>query len=229
MSGGDTMNAWAKESWRGEGMSHPPPADEKLLHERVLRQDPVVSTEVFNRYMERLVKAVMKMKWLGLVEDDANQCAVDVIYSYLTKPTLYDPGKSRLFVYLRRAAMNRARDKRRKADAWDRKHQKFASDVELGAMASNGVLENSVEAKLVMEQLEKRQILKSERDKKAVKLILEGERSTERLAEALELGPLPRDELKRKVKQHRDRLIKLLVRFGQSLERGEKEDSDDES
>ncbi|WP_152622387.1 RNA polymerase sigma factor [Archangium violaceum] len=221
------MNAWAKESWRGEGMRQPPSTDEKLLHERVLRRDPVVSTEVFNRYMPWLVKVVMK--WRGLVEDDANQCAADVIFSYLSKPTLYDPGRSPLFVYLRQAALYRARDKHRKADARDRKHQKFASDVELRAMDSNGALEKSVEAKLVMEQLEKRQVLKNERDKKAVMLILVGERSTERLAEALELGPLPRDELKRKVKQNLDRLKKLLVRFGQSLERGEKEEPDDES
>ncbi|OJT21972.1 hypothetical protein BO221_24830 [Archangium sp. Cb G35] len=208
-------------------MSQPPPTDEKLLHERVLQKDPVVSTEVFNRYMERLVKAVMKQR--GLVEDDANQCAVDAIFSYLSNPTRYEPGRGRLFSYLMQTAKRRACDKRRAAGARDRKHQKFGSDVEHGELASNGVLENSVEAKLVMERLEKRQILKSERDKKAVKLILEGERSTKRLAEALELGPLPWDELKREVKRHRDRLLKLLVRFGQSLERGGKEDSDDES
>ncbi|WNG55035.1 sigma-70 family RNA polymerase sigma factor [Archangium gephyra] len=221
------MNAWAKESWRGEGMRQPPPTDEKLLHERVLQQDRVVSTEVFMRYMDPIVEVLTKR--MGCDEDDANQCAVDAIYSYLSNPTRYEPGKGRLFSYLMQAAKHRAWDKRRAADARDRKHQKFGSDVEHGELASNGVLENSVEAKLVMERLEKRQILKSERDKKAVKLILEGERSTERLAEALELGPLPRDELKRKVKQHRDRLLKLLVRFGQSLERGGKEDSDDES
>lgn len=208
-------------------MSQPPPTDEKLLHERVLQKDPVVSTEVFMRYMEPIVEVLTKR--LGCDEDDANQCAVDAIFSYLKKPTWYDPGKGRLGAYLMQAARYRALDKRRQADARDRKHQKFGSDVEHGAMASNGVLENSVEAKLVMERLEKRQILKSERDKKAVRLILEGERSTDRLAAALELGPLPRDELKRKVKQHRDRLLKLLVRFGQSLERGGKEDSDDES
>ncbi|HEX5754527.1 MAG TPA: sigma factor [Archangium sp.] len=208
-------------------MSQPPPTDEKLLHERVLRKDPVVSTEVFKTYVDQIVDVLTKH--LGCDEDDANQCAVDVVFSYLTNPKRYDPGKGRLGAYLTQAAKYRALDKRRAADARERRNQKYGSDVERRATSPKEVVENSVEAKRIMERLEKRQVLKSERDRKAVRRILMGEGSTKRLAEELELGPLPRDELKREVKRHRDRLMKLLERFGQSLERGGKEESDDES
>jgi RNA polymerase sigma-70 factor (ECF subfamily) len=211
------MNAQAKESWRGEGMRYPSPEDERVLHERVVQHDPVASTDVFMTYMDRIVKVLMQR--LGCDEDAAYDSTVEVIFTYIHKPARYDPGKGRLFSYLMQAAKHRAVDKRRSADARARREQDF---VELPARTPKEEMEDSVEARLVMKRLVERGYLKNERDWDALGLILSGERSTEVLAVALGLTSLPKEELKRAVKRHRDRLMKLLERFG-------KEDSDDES
>jgi RNA polymerase sigma-70 factor, ECF subfamily len=214
------MNAWAKESWRGEGMSYPSPADERLLHERVVQHDPVASTDVFMTYMDRIVKILMRR--LGCDEDTAWDSTIDVIYAYIHRPARYDPGKGRLFAYLMQAAKHRVADKRRSADARAKREQDFGRGVELWARSPKEELEDLVEARLAMKRLVERGYLKNERDWEALRLILYGERSTEILAVALGLTSLPKDELKRAVKRHRDRLMKLLERFG-------KEDSDGES
>ena len=54
----------------------------------------------------------------------------------------------------------------------------------------------------------------SERDRRALKLILVGERSTEVLSEALELTELRPTERQREVKRHRDRLMNVLKGIG---------------
>jgi len=74
----------------------------------------------------------------------------------------------------------------------------------------------------VVDRLIQRGLLKDEKDVAALRLILSGERSTERLAEVLGLSELPQEQMRREVKRHRDRLMKILERFG-------KEDPDDPS
>lgn len=77
-----------------------------------------------------------------------------------------------------------------------------------------------MEARRALERLEK---LNSSKEERAfLGLILQGERSTRRLAEALGLGPMSEMDLRREVKRRRDRLMKRLERLG-------KEDSDVES
>jgi len=198
-------------------MRYPSPEDERALHERVIQHDPVASNDVFMTYMDRIVKILMQR--LGCDEDAAHDSTVEVIFTYIHKPARYDPGKGRLFSYLMQAARHRVVDKRRSADARVRREQGF---VELPVRAPKEEMEDLVEARLVMRRLVERGHLKNERDWDALGLILSGERSTEVLAVALGLTSLPREELKRAVKRHRDRLMKLLERFG-------KEDSDGES
>ncbi|QRN97338.1 sigma-70 family RNA polymerase sigma factor [Archangium violaceum] len=200
-------------------MRNPPPEDERALHERVLQHDPVAPTDVFKTYMELIEKVLRKM---GVDEDAAHDSAVEVIWSYLDTPGRYDPGKKvSLFTYLKRAAIHRVVDKRRSADARARRTHEFVRSVEQGARTPNEVMEASVRSREAVDQLEKGNYL-TERDRAALRLILAGEVSTEEIAKALGLPPKPLAELRREVKRHKDRLMKLLERFG-------KEDSDDES
>jgi len=201
-------------------MRYPSPADERVLHERVVQHDPVASSDVFMTYMDRIVKILMRR--LGCDEDAAHDSAVEVIFTYTQQPGRYDPGKGRLFSYLLQAAKHRVADKRRSADARSRREQRFVSAVEHDTRAPNEELEAQVEARLAVRRLVERKYLKNERDGEALRLIVYGVRSTEQLAEAFGLSSLPKDELKRAVKRHRDRLMKVLERFG-------KEDSDGES
>ncbi|WNG39630.1 sigma-70 family RNA polymerase sigma factor [Archangium violaceum] len=203
-------------------MRNPSPADELVLHQRVLEGDPVAPADVFMTYTERIVKILMRK--LGCDEDAAHDSAVDAVWSYLEHPDRYDlsKGRGRLFPYLMQAARHRALDRLSSAASRARREQDFASVVEQQARTPKEVMEDSVEANLVLNLLVERGYLKNTRDWAALRLLVHGERSTERLAEALGLTSLSGDELKRAVKRHRDRLMKLLERFG-------KEDPDDES
>jgi len=76
-------------------------------------------------------------------------------------------------------------------------------------------MERVVEARELWQKVER--ALQDERDRAALALILDGERSTEALAEALGLQGLPQLERQREVKRHRDRLVKVLERLGARL------------
>jgi RNA polymerase sigma-70 factor (ECF subfamily) len=202
-------------------MSNSSTTDELILHKRVLQNDPVAPVEVFKHYMDRLVDILGREASCN--EDMAYDSAVDAVLAYLEEPGRYDPSKGRLVTYLIRVAKRRLLDRRRSATAQTRREQDFACSVELQARNPKEELEDTVDARFLLERLVDSGHLKIERDMRALKLILEDVRSTELLSEALGLGPLPKDEMQRKVKRHRDRLMKLLERFGR------KEDSDDES
>ncbi|WP_158501804.1 RNA polymerase sigma factor [Vitiosangium sp. GDMCC 1.1324] len=194
----------------------PSRVDEVTLHERVLQRDPVAPVEVFQTYMPWLLRALRKT----CEREDAYDSAIDAVFVYLQHPERYDPQRSRLFTYLRQIAQKRGVDRHRSHAARARREQGFAGIVELQATAPNEELERGMEAALVLERLEKYDI--TQRDRAALRLILQGERSTRELAKALGLESSSEVEMRREVKRHRDRLMKLLERLG-------KEDSDDES
>jgi RNA polymerase sigma-70 factor (ECF subfamily) len=199
-------------------MSFPPGEDELALHERVLRKDPVVSVDVFQTYMPLLLKALMSRKTCD--PEDAHDAAIDAVLLYLEQPERYDRQRGRLSAYLVQIARNRAVDRYRSKTARARREQDFADVVELRDVPPNEKLERGMEAALALKRLEKYDL--TERDQSALGLIFQGERSTRRLAEVLGLDSLPEDEMRREVKRHRDRLMKLLERLG-------KEGPDDES
>jgi RNA polymerase sigma-70 factor (ECF subfamily) len=218
--GGDAMHAWVNETWRGEGMSYPPPEDERALHERAIRRDPVVPADVFQTFMERI--AAILVRRMRCDVDTARNSAMKVLFDYLERPGRYDPGKGRLFAYLMQAARYRVLDHQRSARSEAQRNRDFTRAVEQRSRTPKEELENRVEARLIMRRLVERGYLKNERDQEALLLILQGESATEELAKALGLPPMPLEELRREVKRHRDRLMKLLERFGR------KEDSDDD-
>jgi RNA polymerase sigma-70 factor (ECF subfamily) len=56
--------------------------------------------------------------------------------------------------------------------------------------------------------------VKSETDRGLLTLMLQGERSTEQFASVLNIQNLPKKEKARIVKQHKDRLKKVIERLG---------------
>lgn len=200
-------------------MRNPSPAEERVLHERVVQHDPVAPVDVYQTYMEELVRVLMRKH--GCDEDTAHDSATDAILSYLNKPARYDPGRASLSSYLMQAAWHRAVDRLRSASSRTRREENFGRGVEQWSRAPNEEMEASVRARQLVDLLEKGDYL-TERDRAALRLFLAGESSTEEMAKAFGLPPKPKEELKHEVKRHRDRLMKWLERFG-------KEDSDDES
>lgn len=200
-------------------MRNPPSEEERALHERAVQRDPVVSADIFLTFMDRI--AAILMRRLRCDEDTARDSTMKVLYDYIERPERYDPGKGDLFPYLMQAARYRVLDQRRSEHAEAQRIREFVSAVEQGSRTPKEQLEDRVEAGLTMRKLLECGYLKDERDQKTLLLILQGVRSTEELAKALGLPAMPTEELRRMVKRHRDRLMKLLERFG-------KEDSDDE-
>jgi RNA polymerase sigma-70 factor (ECF subfamily) len=201
-------------------MSFPPREDELELHERVLRkeEDPVAPADVFQAFMEPLMK-VLQCE-MACSEDDAHDAATDAVLDYLRNPERYDRQQARLSTYLTQAAKRNVRDKQRATASRVRNEQGFLSIIEVQAPAPKERLEVSVEARLAVERLEGARLTPKQRE--FLKLVLQGERSTQRLAEVLGLASLPKDELRKEVKRQRDRLMKMLGRLG-------KEEPDDES
>lgn len=199
-------------------MSFPSRADELALHERVLQKDSVASVDVFQTYMPLLSRVLMRK---GVLDpEDARQSALDALLLYLRQPERYDRQRGGLSNYLVQSAWGRAVDRHRSRVARTRNERSFADLVELHAPAPNEELERGMEVALALKRLEKCDI--TQKDQAVLRLILQGERSTRALAEVLGLGSLPEDEMRREVKRHRDRLMKLLERLGE-------EGPDDES
>lgn len=199
-------------------MRFPTLVEEVLLHERILQRDPVAAADVYRVFMDPILEVLEQE--MGCAGDPAYDAVIDALLPYIHAPERYDATKGRLSTYLTRAAKHGAMDRLRSAASQARRDQHFASLVELRAESPKEKLERSVEVGLILTRLEKR--LGEGGDREAVRLILVGERSTEALARVLGLSSLPQDELRREVKRHRDRLMKVLERFG-------KEDSHDES
>ncbi|WP_309894158.1 sigma-70 family RNA polymerase sigma factor [Archangium sp.] len=199
-------------------MRFPSRADELALHERVLQEDSVAPVDVFQTYMPLLQRALLHK---GVLEpEDGRESALDAVLLYLEQPKRYDRQRGGLSNYLVQLAWGRAVDRHRSRAARTRNERSFADLVELHAPASNEELERGMEVALALKRLEKCDI--TQRDQAVLRLILQGERSTRVLAEVLGLGSLPEDEMRREVKRHRDRLMKLLERLGE-------EGPDDES
>lgn len=196
-----------------ENVGFPTRQDEAALHERVLAADPVASADVFAAFVDPLVAAIQRD--LRCDSDTARDSAIDAIFEYLGAPSSYQPSKGRLSTFLAHITKRRATDRIRARSAEARRKQEFGSVVELRASAPKEEMERAVVARELWHKVE--QALKDDGDRAAVALILDGERSTEALAEALGIHGLPQLERQREVKRHRDRLVKVLERLGARL------------
>ncbi len=201
-------------------MRHRSPEEEMVLHQRLLERDPLAYGEVFSMYMERLAT---KLKDLGYDVDVARDAALDAVEAYRKKPERYDPRKVHVFTYIMGVAKHKAVDRWRSIQAQGQREKK-QGDVELLRRTpkdSMEQMETYVRVRQLVDLLEEGGRL-NERDRAILRLFLIGEGSTEEMAKVLSLPPMSKEDRQLEAKRHRDRLMKLLERFG-------KEDSDDDS
>ena len=195
------------------------PPDERDLHARALRKDPVILLDLLKAFAQKMQGFVRQD--LNCGEEAAYDAVIDVLFAYVATPERYDPRRGVLLVtYLTQAAKYRVRDQLRSTSARVERDKKWGGDVELGQRTAKDILENYVEASRAVDRLIAKGHLKSPMDIAALRLILSGESSTEVLARALGLDTSNEELMRRMVKRHRDRLMKILERFG-------KEDLDD--
>ncbi|RKG78561.1 sigma-70 family RNA polymerase sigma factor [Corallococcus sp. CA049B] len=184
----------------------------------MMSHDPTATLDVFMTFMGPLVRALERNP--GCSHDDANDSAIDAVLHYRDNPGLYEEQKSSLVTFLTFIARRKAQDRFRSASARTRREQDPRAFVELLPSAPNVSLEERVDLKRTVERIEGAGL--AERDLACIRLLLLGVRSTEQLAEALNLPPLSLEEMRREVKRHTDRLKKRLKSLC-------KEDTDDES
>jgi len=194
-------------------MRFPTPQNESDLHERVVAADPVASADLFASFMEPLVAAIRAD--LQCDQDTASDSAIDALFEYLHTPSAYKQSKGRLSTFITQIGKRRAIDRLRTRSAEARREEEFGAIVELRAPAPNEEMERSAEAQKLWEKIE--EVVRDERDRAALALILDGERSTDELARALGIDGLAQLERQREVKRHRDRLMKVLDRLGARL------------
>ncbi|WP_163865023.1 sigma-70 family RNA polymerase sigma factor [Myxococcus eversor] len=191
-------------------MPYPSRAEEDALHAKVLQGDVATPVFVLRAFMDSIIHVVTRE--MPCQREDAHDAAVDAVFDYLKNPERFDPLRSRLSTYLTQAAKKGVLDQHRSTKKRGLRERKYAGEFELTLRPPNEAMEATVEARRLVERMERSGL--SPRDQQFLRLVLQGESSTERLAEALSLGLLPEDERRRQVKRHRDRLMKRLQRLG---------------
>jgi RNA polymerase sigma-70 factor (ECF subfamily) len=194
-------------------MTFPGVAEELALHQRVLSGDPVSSADVFQMFMDPIADALRGD--LKLSEDDAHDSGIDALLEYLEQPARFSPGKGRLSSYLMNIAKKRAIDRLRSRGSSRRREEGYAAVVELQAGNPKEEMDVAIEANQLWQKVEA--AVPDEGDRRAIKLILAGERSTEAFTEAFRITATSALEVRRQVKQRRDRLVKVLQRLGERM------------
>jgi RNA polymerase sigma-70 factor, ECF subfamily len=192
----------------------PPPHDEVALHGRIVGEDPVAPADLLAALTEPLTSVVRRD--LGCDLETARDAAIDALFEYIAKPSIFSPDKGRLSTFIVQIAKRSAVDRLRARSAEELREQEFSAIVELRVVAPNEEMERSAEAEGLWQKI--KQAVQDDRDRMALSLILDGERSTDALASALGIQGLPQLERQREVKRHRDRLMKVLERLGLRLQ-----------
>lgn len=185
-------------------------------HSRLVGEDPTASAELYKAIFSPLVG------WLGakyrttdreLIRDAATDALVD----YIKRPKRWDPKKGTLVSYICMAADRDLLNALEKLQRL-RKHELLSADVEDEGFDRNVLPEAtgpSDDIAWLLSALDTQ--VTSETDRRFLTLMMEGERSTDKFSEVLGIQNLPKQEKARTVKQHKDRLKKVIERLRSQL------------
>jgi RNA polymerase sigma-70 factor (ECF subfamily) len=200
----------------------PTQQDALALHQLLLAQDPVAGNDLAEAYLELLVA------WLGetdpgVPEDLRLEAAEDALLALIRKPESYSPEQQTLEVYLRMSARGDLRNRLSK----ERRRQQHEFPLECVELLPGGgkylgrnedpdqpfcLAEEKQELVRAIPEAVRRKL--SERDLRALELLLQKERRTVVFAALYGLQDLPVEEQERTVKRHKDRIKKVVKRAG---------------
>jgi len=200
---------------------------EQQTHARLLNHDVTASEELACRYLEAVRRHVEARGRAHGVFDEhlINDAATDAVLDYIRRPDKFDPGKSGLLGYLKRAAerdlINAVTKDRRK-----RRGEELSDDVELAIVSRKKPSElerirRDAEAEIIAGLEPKQDVenvfqgIENLRDRQLLKLMLKGERETAVFAAVLGIQDVPVPQQRKVVKQHKDRLKQQLKRLGE--------------
>lgn len=199
---------------------------ETTIHQRLLDGDRVASEELVRAYLPRLVNTLRNELWQRdhAVLVDA---AIDALFAYVQRPTLYDPVKSGLFTYLMISARGDLLNAVTRNVARS-KHEIAITSVEderdrrniIMDRADPGVPDQARRIEIIYGReiaTKLRRAITDPRDWKMLELMSDGVRDTNSYCEILGIEKLSSVEQRKLVKQNKDRLKKQLERFRAGL------------
>jgi len=198
-----------------------------LLHERILRDDPIAFAELCELMLPQLTSFLQSQ----FPQHEAHlheTAAIDCLLDYHKKSRQFDSERLPLIAYLRMAArrdMLNAIDKN-----WRREQRLVNIDApiaqpRLSDQAQNHDIEDLDEWLSQHTELSRQQILEaldselSAGDREILLLMLDGERKSSQFAAAMGISHKNEQEQRRAVKRAKDRILKKLHRFGRQLAR----------
>ncbi len=176
--------------------------EELALHRRLIDGDPTASSDLASIYFSPLLEH-LRTRNRGISEDLLLDAAAQAWMSLVKNPHSYNPNGMRLFDFLKMSAEGDRRNIQ-KSERIRAKRTKSLNLLELDPPGRNDPcadLEHAEVFNRVDEILPG--ILEGlpEDQRQAAMMVLEGERSTARMANALKIEHLPVEEQKKSVKQ----------------------------
>ena len=208
-------------------------AEELALHERLLARDPVAPADLFERYLEPVVRGLLGVRERGPDTHLAESAAIDALASYAARPEQYQPARLRLASFLRMAARgdyDNALTKERRHGLRAVSIDDRPDGVELSLVDGNTSVEDEALERLGVDlpaglgRAAALELIRAEfpdqRDRLLLPLVIDDERRTQPYAAILQIEERPAKEQRDEVKRHKDRLKKRLQRLRARLGAG---------
>lgn len=186
------------------------------LHQRLLNGDRTASEEVASKLLSPLAKEIGR-KFPRTDEQIVWDGVTDAILDYCARPDQFDAARGVpldrfLSIAAWRNVANLLRGEvRRKVRERKVGQPEGESTVELGVAAGN-LLQEGTERRRRRGYAELMRELRDQKDRKILKLRMQGERRTEAFAKILGISHLSVDAQRREVKRTKDRIDKTLRR-----------------
>lgn len=185
-------------------------------HSRLIGEDPTASADLYRAIFSPLV-GWLHAKYRATDREPIRDATTDALVDYIKHPKKWDPIRGTLISYICMAADRDLQNALKKLQR-RRKHEVLSADVEDEALDGNVLPEGANPSDALASLLPALEThLTSERDRRLLNLMLEGERSTDKFSEVLGIQNLPKQQKARTVKQHKDRLKKVIQRLRTQL------------
>ena len=185
-------------------------------HSRLIDEDPTASADLYKAIFSPLV-GWLHAKYRAADREPIRDAATDALVDYIKHPKRWDPRRGTLVSYICMAADRDLQNALKKLQRL-RKHELLSADVEDEGFDRNVLPEDSDPSDAMASLLPALETqVTSERDRRLLHLMLEGERSTDKFSEVLGIQNQPKQEKARTVKQHKDRLKKVIERLRAQL------------
>lgn len=197
---------------------------DRKLHDQLLAGDPTARALVASEVLPGVSSRISGYRIASHTDEQVVQDAVtDAFFEYVDDPQAFDPDKASLEAFLRLAAYRnllnainkiKSRKKNESAVELDASHRNVSWEEEVIARDERSVLLSQIPGETLEEKLA--HILPEAEDRAICLLMLGGERGTDAFAEVLGLSG-DAEAVRRDVKRHKDRVTKVLQRFGKRL------------